>query len=82
MVQNQFLLKTEFTCYNIDKMKRREINNPLIPFENQWVLLAPDRSKVIASGATIKKLNKKLDKVESRDAICTKVLSFDRVFSP
>ncbi len=82
MVQNRFLLKTEFTCYNIDRMKRRKINNPLIPFENQWVLLTPNRSKVIASGATIKELNKKLDKVENRDAIYTKVFSFDRVISP
>lgn len=63
-------------------MRRRKITNPLIPFENQWVLLTPDRSKVIASAATIKELNKKLRKVETKDAICTKVFSFDRVFSP
>ncbi len=62
--------------------KRKKIVNPLIPFENKWVALTPDRRTVIASGTTIEKLDKKLSKLKDREAILTKVLPFDQVFSP
>lgn len=61
---------------------KKKIVNPLIPFENQWVALAPDRKGVIASGATIKELDRQLTKLKNKDAILTKVLPFDQVFSP
>jgi len=64
------------------KKNKRKIENPLIPFENQWVALMPDRKKVIASGATIKELDRQLTKLKNKDAILTKVLPFDQVFSP
>lgn len=63
-------------------MKR--IVNPLISFENKWVALSPDRKKVIASGLTIKEVNQKLKKLQTKngDAILTMVLPFDKVYSP
>ena len=35
----------------------------MIPFENMWVALTPDRRVVIASGRTIKELEKKVIKL-------------------
>jgi len=61
---------------------RKKIRNPLVLFENEWVALTPDRKKVIASGVTIKELDKKLAKLKNKEAILTKVLPFDQVFSP
>lgn len=61
---------------------KKKIVNPLIPFENQWVAFTPDRKRVIASGATIKELDRQLTKLKNKDAILTKVLPFDQVFSP
>lgn len=61
---------------------KKKIVNPLIPFENQWVALTPDRKRVITSAATIKELDGQLAKLKNKDAILTKVLPFDQVFSP
>jgi len=62
--------------------KKREIVNPLIPFENKWVALSLDRKRVIASGVTIRELDKNLSKLKVEDAVFTKVLPFDQVLSP
>jgi len=61
---------------------KKIILNPLIPFENKWVALTTDRKKIIASGRTIKELDKNLIKQKIKDVILTKVLPFDQVLSP
>jgi len=61
---------------------KKRIINPLIPFENKWVALSPDRKKVIASGSSIKELDRKLEKLGDEKAVFTKVLPFDQVLSP
>lgn len=61
---------------------KKKILNPLVNFENKWVALTPDRKKVIASSVTVEELDKKLAKMKNKDAILTKVLPFDQIFSP
>ena len=61
---------------------KKIISNPLIPFENKWVALTTDRKKVVASGRTIKELDKNLIKQRIKNVVLTKVLPFDQVLSP
>jgi len=61
---------------------KKIILNPLIPFENKWVALTTDRKKVVASGRTIKELDKNLIKQRIKNVVLTKVLPFDQVLSP
>jgi hypothetical protein len=61
---------------------KKIIRNPLIPFENKWVALTTDRKKVVASGRTIKELDKNLIKQKIKDVVLTKVLPFDQALSP
>lgn len=58
------------------------INNLFLPYENKWVAMTPDRKKVVASGETIKEVDKKLKKIKNKTAILTKVLPFDKSYSP
>jgi len=62
--------------------KKSKIINPLIPFENMWVALSLDRKKVVASGATVKELEKKMNEIGNCEVVFTKVLPFDQFYSP
>lgn len=63
---------------------KRKIVNPLIAFENKWVALSLDRRRVLVSGATVKEVDSKLKRlrVKNGDAILTRVLPFNKVYSP
>lgn len=58
------------------------IKNILIPYENKWVALSPDRKKVVASGNTVQDVDKKLKKMKNKSVVITKVLPFDKTYSP
>lgn len=60
----------------------KRLKNPLVPFENKWVALSPDRKRVVASGATVKEVDEKLKEQKNENAILTRVLPFDKVYSP
>lgn len=61
----------------------KPINNPLIPFENKWVALTQDRKRVLASGTTIKEVDKKLkDRNFKEQSMLLRVLPFDKTYSP
>ncbi len=60
----------------------RKGKNPLLPYENKWVALNPNRKKVIAHATTVEILDRKLSKLNNNDAVLTKVLSFDKFISP
>lgn len=62
--------------------KRNKFANPLIPFENMWVALSLDRKRVVASGGTVKELEKKMNKIGNSEVIFTRVLPFDQFYSP
>lgn len=59
----------------------RKRKNPLLPYENKWVAITQDGKKVITSATTIKTLDKKLEKMERKDVIMTKVLPFSVSYS-
>jgi len=61
---------------------KKKIVNPLIPFQNKWVALTLDRKEVIASSSRIETLTQKLEKMKKKDAILTRVLPFDKYYSP
>lgn len=56
--------------------------NILAPYENKWVALSPDRTKVIVAGETASEVDKKLRKMNNKTAILSKVLAFDKSYSP
>lgn len=57
------------------------LTKELIPYENQWVALTPDRKRVITGDKNFKKLSQKLKKMKNKDAILHFVLPFDRTYS-
>lgn len=61
---------------------RKKPTNPLIPFENKWVALTQDRKEVIAASPRVEILAKKLEKMDRKKAILTRVLPFDKYYSP
>lgn len=46
-----------------------KIQNPLINYEDKWVALTPDRSKVVAAGETLEDLDKKLKSLKKKNII-------------
>ena len=61
---------------------KRKITNPLIPFEDKWVALSPNRKRVVVSGATVQQVEKKLARLGDHNSVLMKVLPFDRFYSP
>lgn len=57
------------------------ISNPLLGYENKWVVLTSDRKKVVASAKTIKALEKKLKGIKKEEVILHWVEAFDRYYS-
>lgn len=41
----------------------------LTKYENQYIALSKDRTKILTSGKTIKELEKKLEKMKAKEAI-------------
>ncbi|MFH1956350.1 MAG: DUF5678 domain-containing protein [Patescibacteria group bacterium] len=62
-----------------ETQKNYDLRKILRPFENKWVALTPDNKKVIASGDT---LNETASKVEKKDVIFMKVLTFRASYAP
>lgn len=58
------------------------IKNILTPYENKWVALSSDRKKVVTAGNTIKEVDRKLKKMKNKTAILSRVLPFDKSYSP
>jgi hypothetical protein len=57
-------------------MTTKFIKNPLINYENKWVAITPDYSKVIESADQPKELEKKLIKQKIKNVILMKVSPF------
>lgn len=54
----------------------------LLPYENKWVALTPDRKAVVASGNTYKEVDKVLKRKKIEDVILSFILPFDKSYSP
>ncbi len=59
----------------------KQIKNPLLNYENKWVAMATDYSKVIESANKPEELEKKLIKQKIKNVVLLKVSPF-KYFSP
>ncbi len=59
----------------------KQIKNPLLNYENKWVAITKDYSKVIESADKAEDLEKKLIKQKIKNVILMKVTPF-KYFSP
>lgn len=53
-----------------------------LPYEDKWVALNKGQTKVVASGSSIRMVEKKLNKQKDKDVIITYVLPFQKYYSP
>jgi len=56
--------------------------NLLVKYENQWVALSSDYSKVIEHDKEVENLEKKLTKQKIKNVTLMKVLPFDYIIAP
>ena len=55
--------------------------NILLKYENKWVALSKDRSKVLFAAKSLEALHKILEKTKEKDIILHYVPHFDRYYS-
>lgn len=58
------------------------LGDVLAAYENKWVALSADFSRVLASGRSLKEVDGKLTGSERREAVFHKVLPFDAAYVP
>ncbi|MEK7517964.1 MAG: DUF5678 domain-containing protein [Patescibacteria group bacterium] len=64
-------------------MKRKSIDiNEFAKYEDQYVALSQDSTKIVASGKTIKDLHKKLEKIKAKDVIIDYIFPLNASLSP
>jgi len=66
----------------MNKEKRADLSSLLRPYENKWVALSMDNSKVIESGSTLDDLLRKLKGKDTRDLEFLKVPNFQMCYAP
>lgn len=54
----------------------------LLSNQNRWIAISSDKSKVLASGKSIQEVEKKLVKLDAKDAVVTFVPPANRYLSP
>lgn len=54
----------------------------LLKYQNKWVALNKTRTKIIASGSSIKDIEKAIESLKIKDVIVTRVLPQDRLYAP
>ena len=58
------------------------LNEILKPFENKWVALSADETKVLSSGDTLSEVESKLNEKEKHEAVFFKVIPFSVGVAP
>lgn len=51
-------------------------------YENKWVALSPDFTRVLAAGDSVEEVDEQLQDSERAGAVLYKVLPFDVVYAP
>lgn len=62
-------------------IKSVDLSKKLLPYENKWVVLSEDQNEVLASGKTLKEVQKRAEKTHKR-YLFLKVPSFDISYVP
>lgn len=63
-------------------LKESKLAELLRPYQEQWVALAPDFTRVEASGTTLAETRSKLGDKEKREAYFMKVVAPDAAYEP
>ena len=66
----------------MSKEKKADLSSLLRPYENKWVALSMDNSKVIESGSTLDDLLRKLKGKDTRNLEFLKVPNFQMCYAP
>lgn len=54
----------------------------LLNYQNKWVALNKTKTKILATGSTIKEIEKKIAKTQQKNVIVTHILPQDRLYAP
>lgn len=60
----------------------KKVKNILLPYEKKWVAISKDNSQVVASGNSIKEVEKKVKKLKEKDIEILYVTPFDQYLTP
>jgi len=63
-------------------MRKNDLSEILKPYDNMWIALSKDNSKVIEAGTTLKQLFKKLKGKDVREFEFMKVPDFSKSYAP
>ena len=63
-------------------IKAPNLNEILKPFENKWVALSSDETKVLSSGDTLSEAESKLSEKEKHEVVLFKVVPFTVGIAP
>lgn len=61
---------------------RETLGDVVAAYENKWVALSGDYTRVLASGRSLKEVDAKLKDSERVEAVLHKVLPFNAVYAP
>ena len=64
------------------KTKKPSFAELIRPYENKWIAIAPDYSRVVASGDSLEEVDTKVPPEDREKVILHRVLPFDAVFVP
>jgi hypothetical protein len=65
-------------CYSISMVKNSDFTKILRPYQNKWVALSPNRTKVLGAAENLSKLRQE---VKDEEALFMKVLPHDTSFA-
>lgn len=54
----------------------------LLNYQNKWVALNEGRTKILASGSTIKEVERKISRLQQKNVVVTHILPQDRLYAP
>lgn len=63
-------------------MMNKTYEKALLSNQNKWIAVVSDKSKVLASGNSIREVEEKLGKLGAKDAVITFVPPANRYLSP
>ena len=63
-------------------MMNKAYEKTLLSNQNKWIAVSSDKLKILASGKSIQEVEKRLSKLDVKDAVITFVPPADRYLSP
>lgn len=60
----------------------KDLLKELLKYQNKWVALNEARTKILASGSTIKEIEKKIAQIKEKNVVVTYILPQDRLYAP